>query len=155
MCDYTMLSCAYAPCELAPFQVIESLDTRSHALLESPTGTGKTLCLLCAALAWLNEHKTAMRHTAAVGQNHASLNSHEMDSIGLLTPCTRIVYLSRTHSQLANVVKELKKTVYKPRIAVLASRESTCLHPVVRKQRGVVQNAMCKATCKANGCKCC
>ncbi len=63
-------------------RVVNALNNGQNALLESPTGTGKTLSLLCASLAWLK-------------------NAREKSSGIQAADAPRIIYTSRTHSQLA------------------------------------------------------
>ena len=60
----------------------------------------------------------------------------------------RIIYSSRTHSQLKQVVQELKNTAYRPKVAVLGSREHLCVDEKVSKLRGTRQNLGCRSTCK-------
>jgi len=43
------------------------------------------------------------------------------------------------------VVRELRRTTYRPTVAILASREQLCIHPDVSKQRGAAQNRACQA----------
>eukprot|EP01114_Cavostelium_apophysatum_P012798 TRINITY_DN2954_c0_g2_i1.p1 TRINITY_DN2954_c0_g2~~TRINITY_DN2954_c0_g2_i1.p1 ORF type:complete len:866 (+),score=174.26 TRINITY_DN2954_c0_g2_i1:149-2746(+) len=45
----------------------------------------------------------------------------------------KIYFGSRTHSQIAQLVRELKSTPYRPKMCVLASREHYCIHPKVSK----------------------
>ena len=46
------------PCQIDYMtKVMSALQSGHNALLESPTGTGKTLCLLCSCLAWQNRQR--------------------------------------------------------------------------------------------------
>jgi len=91
--------------------VIKAIKENKNALLQSPTGTGKTMSLLCSALAWLRAFQEECR---AKKQAEALLE-------------TKIIYATRTQSQVKQIVEQLKKTCYNPITCVLGSRIHNCI----------------------------
>lgn len=115
--------------------VIKSIKTGEFCALESPTGTGKTLSLLCASLAWLSNQRQQQR-----------------DNNSFKSEVNVIFYASRTHSQLSNVMKELKKTIYRPRTAILGSRKSYCVNYKIKNKPGSL-DTNCRTAIKTKRCE--
>ncbi|XP_011619108.1 regulator of telomere elongation helicase 1 [Takifugu rubripes] len=144
-------------------KVIECLQKRNNGVLESPTGTGKTLCLLCATLAWREQLKDQIsrkmierRLGGETSQNIPITSWGSVAADGEATCYTdipKIIYASRTHSQLAQVIKELKNTSYRPKISVLGSREQLCINQeVMRQESSHVKVHMCRRKVSTRSC---
>jgi len=120
--------------------VHQALNNKFNAILESPTGTGKTLCLLTSILSW---KKHVEKHNPEKFQGKF------------------IIYASRTHTQLSQAVKELR-TCFSSDLSystvtstILASRQHMCINKKVlqeSKQNSSALIALCKRHVKNNTC---
>ena len=109
--------------------ILKTLTNQENAILESPTGTGKSISLLCAILAFLKQIRQAGNKK------------------------TKIMYFSRTHYQLKQVIKELKNTAYIPKIITIGGRDYTCTNPLLDKLYGKIKKIKCLDLVSKNKCR--
>lgn len=216
--------------------VVTAVRNSSNALIESPTGTGKSLALLCSSLAvrkHIEEHtqlppsstapsppspppsrppppppppppvqppskascaecddddddfappkqfrdtswQKRIRHRTPSSRQEQPHNSFMFDRIhpvpvdSPLDPADqveipsqtqtnqqkvpRIFYATRTHSQVTQLIAELRKTKYNPKISILASRNEYCINSSIRNAPNRDENCKLLVKAKVGGC---
>lgn len=138
-------------------KVLECLTNGTNGVLESPTGTGKTLCLLCATLGWVSQQKTVSRDMNAAQM--AKMDTNHGDDAATMAAAAawsvpKVIYASRTHSQLTQAMQELKRSSYAHlKAAVIGSRDQLCIHPdVVKELNNANKINMCKLKVTSRTC---
>lgn len=151
-------------------RVIQCLQNNQNAVLESPTGTGKTLSLLCSSLAWLTVKKAHVQELwvkEAYGAGDKQFPELDLEgragsSLGQdvksresFFGVPKIIYASRTHTQLSQAMQELKRTAYAGvSSTVLGGREQLCIHPEIMKEtNNSVKTTMCNLKVKSRSCQ--
>ena len=176
-CDVSFPHAAYGTQLSFMGKVIQALDNKHNALLEAPTGSGKTLSLLCSSLAWQEREKrrvASLEGTTGFGLGDAE-EIAGLDKAGqeegksgsqgggflvghpdidkqeeVKTRAPKIYYATRTHSQIAQVVAELKRSGYKPKMAILGSKQHYCVNAFVRNKPSIeeaCEDALKRASC--------
>lgn len=119
----------YPPQLVTISKLIECFQNNANALVESPTGTGKSLSIICSALAYYE---------------------HARKSFDESNKPFKIFICSRTHKQIDQLVDQLRKTSYRPRITILGSKNQYCVNSALSKVED--KNTACSELIKHKKC---
>lgn len=117
------------------------LTTNASGLVESPTGTGKSLSIICAVLGYCEHLRRGLGDVQAKRGGKETEETRELP---------KIIICSRTHKQLDQLVDQLRKTQYRPRMSILASRAQYCISPKLADVPD--KNTGCNDLVKSGGC---
>lgn len=85
------------------------------------------------------------------GLNGAGSNGNANANAMMGVP--KVIYASRTHSQISQAMQELKRTGYNHlKAAVIGSRDQLCIHPDLEKETNANKIIMCKLKVNARSC---
>ncbi|KAI5171010.1 DNA excision repair protein ERCC-2 [Nematocida sp. LUAm3] len=124
-------------------ELMEVVQGKGHCLIEMPTGTGKTICILSFLMSY-------QIHLMSHGQGHLKIKNNIIRNEGIF----KIVYCTRTTAELEKALIELKDLhayvkSYLPGLHYtgigLSSRKRVCLHaPVKNKKTSHEVNISCR-----------
>uniref|UniRef100_A0A3Q0RHP5 Regulator of telomere elongation helicase 1 n=1 Tax=Amphilophus citrinellus TaxID=61819 RepID=A0A3Q0RHP5_AMPCI len=132
-------------------KVIECLQKKVNGVLESPTGTGKTLCLLCATLAWRENFKDTIsaRKIAERLRKEEMFPNTPLSSWGnAATDGDKPgMFVSSAHHESFPLMSKIRK------VCVLGSREQLCINQeVMRQESNHVKVHMCRGKVSTRSC---
>ncbi|RKO97718.1 hypothetical protein CXG81DRAFT_14060, partial [Caulochytrium protostelioides] len=116
---------------------VQAMKRGESMLLESPTGTGKTICLLSAIVAWQRHITLHPEDRPDAAQPRAPQAAAE-DGETLLTqadPQALVFFTSRTQKQIKQAMRELRRLrLSDTSVTMLGSKEHLCIHPKISKK---------------------
>lgn len=110
--------------------------------MESPTGTGKTLCLFAPVTAWAKRKKLQnsydVPHTTSDWNKEFISKNRGIEQQGLwgTKRKSKVWYTARTHSQIAQTVSEVRKcNIEGLHIGVMGARDQLCINEQVLEEK--------------------
>lgn len=124
--------------------ILRCLKNAESGVIESPTGTGKSLSILCACLSWVEHEKRSGRKKRSEVDPEKEADSKEEENV-----IQKIYICTRTHKQIDQLVSQLRKTQFRPRISILASRTHLCINESISRETD--KNTACRNLLKNGG----